>query len=60
MVNKLTTIHVGTKIQRLFIGFRSAIRSITPQEKAMADVIPMGYSNFVNPTLSGINTAYAI
>jgi len=54
--NKATTSIVGIRIHLLCKGFLSAINSNIPQENAMADSRPIGYTISVNPILSGINT----
>ena len=58
--SKATTMIVGISIHLLCKGFRSAINSNTPHEKAIADMRPIGYTISVNPILSGINTKMAI
>jgi len=58
--NNATTIIVGTSIHRLSSGFLSAINNNIPQEKATADMRPIGYTISVNPILSGINTKIAM
>ncbi len=60
MVSKATTRIVGINIHLLSNGILSAINNNTPQEKAMADTRPIGYSIAVNPILSCINTRIAI
>ncbi len=54
--NNATTSIVGISIHLLSKGFLSAINSNIPQENAMADSRPIGYTISVNPILSGINT----
>ena len=58
--NRATTSIVGISIHLLSKGFLSAINSNMPQENAMADIRPIGYTITVNPILSGINTNTAI
>ncbi len=60
LLNNATTIIVGIRTHLLSIGFLSAINSSIPQDIATTDINPMGYTNSVNPTLSGINTEIAI
>lgn len=60
MDSNVTTIIVGINIHLLSNGFLSAISNIIPQEKAMADTRPIGYTISVNPILSGINTKMAM
>ena len=60
MDSNATTIIVGTSIHLLSKGFLSAINNNIPQDKATADMRPIGYTISVNPILSGINTKIAI
>jgi len=55
-----TTIIVGINTQRRSKGCLSANNSKTPQEKATADMRPIGYTISVSPILSGINTENAM
>jgi hypothetical protein len=60
MDSDATTTIVGIRIHLLSKGFRSAINNNIPQEKATADMSPIGYTISVNPTLSGIKTKIAM
>ncbi len=55
-----TTIIVGMSTHLLSKGFLSAINNNIHQEKATADMRPIGYTISVNPILSGINTKIAM
>jgi hypothetical protein len=58
--NNATTSIVGISIHLLSRGRRSAISNKIPQDNAITDVRPIGYSISVKPILSGINTKIAI
>ena len=60
MDSNATTIIVGTSTHLLSKGFLSAINNNSPQDKATADMRPIGYTISVNPILSGINTKNAM
>lgn len=60
MDSNATTIIVGISIHLLSKGFLSAINNNIPQDKATADMRPIGYTISVTPILSGINTRIAM
>jgi len=55
-----TTRIVGISIHLLSKGFLSAISNSTPQENAIADASPIGYTVSVTPILSGIHARIAM
>lgn len=60
IVSKNTTMMVGINTHLLSKGFLSAINNKTPQEKAIADRRPIGYSVSTKPILSGLKAEIAI
>ncbi len=58
-INETTRI-VGISIHLLSKGFLSAINNNTPQENAIADTRPIGYTVSVTPILSGIHAKIAM
>ena len=59
VINK-TTRMVGSSIHLLSMGLLSAITSSTPQENAITDASPMGYTVSATPILAGIQNRAAM